>query len=77
MTEPDEDFVRDSLERDTSPSSDPEAPEADALEQRRTVAASRHAGLEPGLPTEADPGDVAEQQLDVDFDETDEEALRE
>ncbi|MEU0513215.1 hypothetical protein [Amycolatopsis sp. NPDC006125] len=75
MTEPDEESVREALERESPLPPDPEAPEADALAQRQNVHAPRQTGLEPGLPAEADPGDVAEQQREVEF-ETDEEALR-
>lgn len=38
-----------------------EQPVEDVLEQRKEVAAAQP-GLEPGLPDEADPGDVAEQR---------------
>ena len=47
-------------------SEDPEAPEADALEQRTPVVAAEDDAVpaEPGL--EADPADVAEQSRSVD-----------
>ncbi|GAB3575007.1 hypothetical protein GCM10027445_36750 [Amycolatopsis endophytica] len=74
MTEPDEESVRDALERESPLPPDPEAPVADALEQRQAMDAP--AGSAPDVTIEADPGDVAEQQREVGY-ETDEEALRE
>ncbi|MDQ0380725.1 hypothetical protein [Amycolatopsis thermophila] len=75
MTEPDEESVREALEQESPLPPDPEAPEADALEQRQVTNPPPRTGLSPGLPAEADPGDVAEQQREVEY-ETDEEALR-
>lgn len=74
MTEPDEEIVREALERESTMPADPEAPEADALEQRLTPG-HEPVPEAPVLPVDADPGDVAEQLREVD-DETDEEALR-
>jgi hypothetical protein len=53
---------------------DPQQPVADVLEQRQEVAAGAPTGVH-GLPPEADPGDVAEQQRGLGYpeDELDEE----
>ncbi|NIH88481.1 hypothetical protein [Amycolatopsis granulosa] len=75
MTEPDEESVREALEHDAPLPPDPEAPVADALEQRQTADPRKRTRPAAELPSEADPGDVAEQRLEVDY-ETDEEALR-
>ncbi|GHF38868.1 hypothetical protein FHX82_006603 [Amycolatopsis bartoniae] len=45
---------------------DIEQPVEDVLEQRQDVTA---VGPEPGVPTEADPADVADQQRPVPLDE--------
>ena len=75
MTEPDEDSVREVLEQEPPQLPDPEAPVPDALEQRQRVDAPAATAPAPDLLAEADPGDVAEQQREVEY-ETDEEALR-
>jgi hypothetical protein len=46
---------------------DPEAPEADALEQRLPL--PEQSGLSAEAPFEADPADAADQQLDVGMDD--------
>lgn len=65
MHHPDE-SPRDALDEDATLPVDPLQPVPDVLEQRQEVAAEVPAGVRPGLPPEADPGDVAEQQRGLD-----------
>ncbi|WP_433497895.1 hypothetical protein ACQP1K_23715 [Sphaerimonospora sp. CA-214678] len=46
-----------------------EAPEADAVDQRRLVKVPEHTGWPKRVPLEADPADVAEQERTVDLGE--------
>ncbi|GAB3523094.1 hypothetical protein [Arthrobacter monumenti] len=48
---------------------DPDAPEADVLEQRRAAVWEDEADRRRGIPAEANEADVAEQNLDVDDDD--------
>lgn len=48
---------------------DPDAPEADVLEQRRTAAWEDEADRRRDTPAEANEADVAEQNLGVDDDD--------
>jgi len=72
VTEPDE-SLREALDEDSPWPVDPQQPVADVLEQRQEVAAAVPADVRPGLPNEADPGDVAEQQRGLGYFEDEEE----
>ena len=61
MTDPDE-SLREALDEQTPWPVDAQQPVADVLEQRQDVASPVPADVRPGLPPEADPADVAEQQ---------------
>ncbi|TVT23792.1 hypothetical protein FNH05_32795 [Amycolatopsis rhizosphaerae] len=68
MTHPDE-SLREALDEDGTLPVDPLQPVPDVLEQRQEIAAEVPTGIRPGLPAEADPGDVAEQQRGLGYPE--------
>jgi hypothetical protein len=74
VTDPEE-SLREAIDEETPWPVDPQQPVADVLEQRQEIAARVPTGVQPGLPAEADPGDVAEQQRGLGYpdDELDEE----
>ncbi|NKQ53644.1 hypothetical protein HFP15_12220 [Amycolatopsis sp. K13G38] len=72
MTEPDE-SLREAIDEETEWPLDPQQPVADVLEQRQEVASAVPADVRPGLPAEADPGDVAEQRRGLGYFDDEEE----